>query len=77
MVIHHVYDYGYAPSMALVDEFLVFLARSICLVEGEVVVRVVSPAEVAVEFMDRHQLDCIDSEFLDIVELCHRAFDIL
>ena len=63
--------------MTLVDELLVFLACSVILIEGEPVVRVVSPAEVAVEFLYRHELHGVHTEVLDVVELRHGSFYVL
>jgi hypothetical protein len=55
--------------VTLVNESLVFLACSIVLVQSEPVVRVLSPAEVGVKFLDRHKLYVCHSEVLDVVEL--------
>ena len=63
--------------MAFVDEGLVFLTCTVILVEGKPVVRVVSPAVVAVKFLYRHELDGIYAEVLDIVETLHSACDVL
>ena len=68
MVVHHVEYHCDTSSVALVYEFFVLLPRSVILVEGEIMVRIVAPAVVPVEFLDRHQLYRIDSETLDVVE---------
>ena len=70
VVIDDVDQDGYSAAVALVYEFLVFLACTVCLVKREIMVRIVSPAEVAVEFLNRHKLYRIDPELLEIVQLC-------
>ena len=77
MVVYNVHDHRDTARMALVDELLVLLACSIVLVKGEPVVRVISPAEVAVKLLDRHELDSIYTKILDVVELSHRTGDVL
>jgi hypothetical protein len=69
MIIYDIHDDGQASFVALVNELLVLLAGTIVLVEGEIVVRVVAPAEVTVKLLDRHKLDRIDAKLVDIVEL--------
>ena len=76
VIIDHVHYDRHTPSVALVDELLVFLPCAVGLVEGEIVVRIVAPADVAVEFLDWHKLDCCDSEILQIVHLCHSTLDV-
>ncbi len=63
--------------MAFVNECLVLLTCSVILVESKPVVRVVSPAEIAVKLLHRHKFDRIHTKVLDIVELSHSSLDIL
>ena len=63
--------------MAFVYEFLVLFACAVGFVQGEVMVRVVAPAEVSVEFLDRHQLNCVDTKSLQIIQLSLGARQIL
>ena len=77
MVIYYVHDHRDTACVALVDELLVLLACSVIQVKGEPVIRVISPAEVAVKLLDRHELDSIHTEVLDVVELSHRTGDVL
>ena len=77
MVVYHVYDDCYAACMALVNEVLIFFTCTIVLVERKPVIRIISPAEVAVELLNRHELNCVHAEILDVVELGHGTLDIL
>ena len=77
MVVYDIHNDSDSACVALVDELLVLLACAVLLVEGEPVVRVISPAEVTVKLLDRHQLHSGHSEIGDIVQLRHRSSDIL
>ena len=77
MVIYNVNDHSQSTSVAFIDESLIFLACSIVLVESEPVVRIISPAEVTIEFLDRHELNSCHAKILNIVKLFHCTCDIL
>ena len=77
MIIHYVHDDCQASLVALVNELLVLLAGTIVLVEGEIVVRVVAPAEVTVKLLDRHKLHSIDTKLVDIVQLLESSRNVL
>ena len=55
--------------MTFVDELLVIGCRTVSLVDGEIIVGVISPGIVAVELADREQLDCVHTEALYIRNL--------
>ena len=77
MVVNHIDNNCKASCVALVNEFLVLLARTIIFVKGEPMVRIVSPAEIAVKLLDRHELHGCHSKVLDVVELRHCTCDVL
>ena len=54
--------------VAFVDELLQFRFCAVCLVGRPVEGGVVAPAVVAIEFVDRHQLQGIDSQSLEVVQ---------
>ena len=71
VVIYHVDDHRNTSLVALVNELLVLFTCTICLVKSKVVSRIVTPALVSVKLLDRHKLNCIDAESLEIVQLLH------
>ena len=77
MVVNNVDDHSDTSLVALVDELLVLLACTISLVKSEIVVRVVSPACISVELLDRHELNCVHSKSLEVVKLSHRTLDVV
>ncbi len=68
VVVHHVQDDRDAALVGFVDKLLKVFFRPVILVGGEVRRRVVTPALVAVEFGDRHQLDRVDAHAVEVVE---------
>ena len=62
--------------MALVNELLIHLACTVCLVKGEISHRSISPAVISLELLDRHKLDGVDSKIFQIIKLGHRAVEV-
>ena len=77
MVIHDINDDSDTPSVTLINEVLVHLACSVSLVKSEIVIWIVTPAEVAVKFLDRHELDGIHAEILYMIQSVHHTLEIL
>ena len=77
MVIHDINDDSDTPSVTLINEVLVHLACSVSLVKSEIMIWIVTPAEVAVKFLDRHELDGIHAESLDMIQSVHHTLEIL
>jgi hypothetical protein len=66
VVEHHVDDDGHAVLVGHVDEFLQLVLVAVVLVGGEEEGGVVAPAFVAFEFVDGHQLNGVDAQFLEV-----------
>ena len=75
LVEHHVKDDGDPQLMAAVDETLVVGRCAVCLVGGHIEVGVVAPGDVAVELVDRQQLNGVDAEIFQITEPVVRLVD--
>ena len=75
MIIHDVENDSYAVLVACVDESLIVLALSICLVHSKICMCTISPAVVSVELLDRHELDGIHSEGLEVIKLTESGLD--
>ena len=76
MIVDNIEEDGHSSLMAGIDECLVVVPRSIYLVHSEICVSSVSPAVVTIEFLHRHELDDIHSEFVEIVEVFHRCLEV-
>ena len=73
MVEHHVHDDGDTAFVALIDERLELLGRTVGLIHSEVVVRRIAPVVVAVKLAHWHQFQGIDAQVLDIIQAFHQA----
>ena len=68
MVQHHVQNDRNAPIVARVDQRLERRFVSVGLVQRHVECRVVAPAVVSIELIDRHEFDGIDSQSVQIIQ---------
>ncbi len=75
VVVDHVQDDRHLAGMAGVDEFLQLARAAVGAFHGVGIRRVVAPAVVAREFHDRHQLDRVDAQFLQVAELGDRRVE--
>ena len=74
MVEHHIQDHRYSAFVALVDELLVHRLRTVGLIRREIVIRRIPPVVVTIELADRHQLDRVHTQVLDVIQTFHQAF---
>ena len=75
MVEHNVDNYGDVTLVTLVDKALVCLLRTVSLVGSEEEAWIVTPRVVTVEFLDRHKLDGVHTQSLEVVELSSNGID--
>ena len=68
VVVDHVQDDGDAALVARVHQRLEVVLGSVGLVHGEVERRVVAPAVVAVELIDRHELQGLHAEAFQVIQ---------
>ncbi|GFI58872.1 hypothetical protein IMSAG025_02336 [Muribaculaceae bacterium] len=62
LVENHIQNDSYSFSVTFVDKLFIILWRSVCLVNGKIEVRVISPGYVAVEFVYREEFDSVHTE---------------
>ena len=74
MVEHHIHDDSHTAFVALVDKLLDLRLRTVSTVRSEIVVRRIAPVVVSVELADRHELDSVDAQLLDIIQTLHKTF---
>ena len=77
MVIYNIYNNRQSPPVAFINKFLVVLPCSVIFVQCKPVVRVVSPAQVAVKLLYRHKFHCIHTQFFYVVKTGHGSIYIL
>ena len=68
VVEHHIQNHRNAPCMAGIHKFFEFFGGAVIFVQGHVVRGVVAPGNVAFKLVDRHQLDGIDTQTLEIIQ---------
>ena len=73
MVEYHIKNYRYTAFVALIDELLVHRLGAVSSVRREIVVRRIAPVIVTVKLTDRHQLNGVHSEVLDIIQTLHQS----
>ena len=72
---HDVHDDRDAAFVAFVDELFQLGRRAVKLVDGKPEVGVVAPAQVALEFTDRHELDGVEPHVLEVIELVDEVLE--
>ena len=61
MIINNVQDNGDAVLVAGINEFLQFVLGTVIFIRGKIEIRIVSPAFIAIEFINGHQFNGVDT----------------
>ena len=75
MVKYHIKNHCYTTFVALINKNLELLRSTIRFVKREIVIRRITPVEVAVKLLNRHKLNSVDTHILVIIHTVGHTFD--